>query len=92
MKDELVLYEINEGVAKVTLNRPDSLNAVTQEMTGKLKETLDIACKDNAVKVIVLTGAGRGFCAGADMQGLSAVTKGESRSTYTPEKRDYESN
>ena len=92
MKDELVLYEINEGVAKVTLNRPDSLNAVTQEMTGQLKEILDIACKDTAVKIIVLTGAGRGFCAGADMQGLSAVIKGESRSTYTPEKRDYESN
>ena len=92
MKDELVLYEINEGVAKVTLNRPDSLNAVTQEMTGQLKETLDNACKDDAVKIIVITGAGRGFCAGADMQGLSAVTKGRNRSTYTPKKRDYESN
>ena len=79
MSDEVILYEVSEGIAKVTLNRPDRLNAVTQEMTGKLKQSLDDACKDPMVKVIILTGAGRGFCAGADMQGLSDVTKGGSR-------------
>ncbi|MDG2061566.1 MAG: enoyl-CoA hydratase [SAR86 cluster bacterium] len=92
MSDEVILYEVSEGIAKVTLNRPDRLNAVTQEMTGKLKQSLDDACKDPMVKVIILTGAGRGFCAGADMQGLSDVTKGGSRTTFTPEERDYESN
>ena len=92
MNDKIIIYEVIEGVARVTMNRPDHLNAVTQEMTGKLKEALDDACRDEAVKVIILTGAGRGFCAGADMQGLSKVTKGGSNSTFTPQERNYLTN
>ena len=75
MSNEVVLYEKKEtGVALVTLNRPDRLNAITGELTARLKEKIDDACKDDDVKVIVLTGAGRGFSAGADMDNLSDIS------------------
>jgi enoyl-CoA hydratase/carnithine racemase len=70
---EVVQKEVDEGVAVLTLNRPDRLNAWTAEMErayfGKLAECASL----KEVRVIVVTGAGRGFCAGADMQGLQAL-------------------
>ena len=65
--NDAVLLKKEDGVAVVTLNRPDKLNSVTAEIRAGLRERMDDACKDDEVKVIVLTGAGRGFCAGADM-------------------------
>ena len=62
-----VLYEKKEGVAIVTLNRPERLNAVNDEIRAGLREKLDDAAKDDEVKVIIVTGAGRGFCAGANL-------------------------
>ena len=76
---EAVLFEKKDGVATVTLNRPDRLNAVNDEIRAGLKEKLDDACKDDEVKVIIITGAGRGFCAGADMDGLAATSEGKSQ-------------
>lgn len=90
--NDAVLYRKEEGVAVVTLNRPDKLNSVTAEIRAGLKEKLDDACKDDDVKVIILTGAGRGFCAGADMDGLAATSKGQSRNELEAEDRDYASN
>ena len=89
--NEAVLFEKKEGVATVTLNRPDRLNAVNDEIRAGLREKLDDACKDDEVKVIIITGAGRGFCAGADMDGLAATSEGKSQSCllYTsPSPRD----
>ena len=65
--NDAVLLKKEDGVAVVTLNRPDKLNSVTAEIRAGLRERMDDACKDDEVKVIVLTGAGRGFCAGADL-------------------------
>ena len=92
MSNEAVLLEKQDGVAIVTMNRPDRLNSVTDEIRTGLRERLDDACKDEEVKVIVLTGAGRGFCAGADMDGLAATSKGESSASSGPEERDYAKN
>ena len=78
-----VLYEKKEGVAIVTMNRPERLNAVNDEIRAGLREKLDDAAKDEEVKVIIVTGAGRGFCAGADMDGLKKTTK--SNNKITPE-------
>lgn len=65
---DLVLYEMPEpGVALLTLNRPEALNAWTPAMGTRLFELLDQCAADPAVKAIVITGAGRGFCAGADL-------------------------
>jgi enoyl-CoA hydratase/carnithine racemase len=61
-----VLYEVAEGVATITLNRPDRLNAWNRAMAAGFHDALTLARKDPAVRVVVLMGAGRGFCSGAD--------------------------
>jgi len=64
---EQILYEVENRVALITLNRPDKLNAWTVTMMNELIEAFDIADKDDEVRVVIVTGAGRGYCAGADL-------------------------
>jgi enoyl-CoA hydratase/carnithine racemase len=66
---ETIIVEEKDGVCWVTLNRPDRLNAFTAAMAGELVAAFDLADADDAVRVVLLTGAGRGFCAGADLGG-----------------------
>ena len=68
---EPVLYEVRDRIATVTLNRPDRLNAWTGRMDARYREVLAEAEADDDVRVIVVTGAGRGFCAGADSKALT---------------------
>ncbi len=70
---EQIQYDITDRIATLTLNRPDKLNAWTPVMEGEILHALQEADADENVRVIILTGAGRGFCAGADMQNLTAV-------------------
>jgi enoyl-CoA hydratase/carnithine racemase len=77
-----VLYASKDRIATVTLNRPDRLNAYTPTMADELRAALMKADADERVRAIVLTGAGRGFCAGADMARLSAAAAG--RTTLKP--------
>ncbi len=72
-----ILYEVQDPVATITMNRPDQLNALTGRMMAEMRHAFAAAEKDPAVVGMVLTGAGRGFCAGADMAGLSATASGE---------------
>ena len=65
-------YSVADRVATVTLNRPDRLNAWTPTMETELRAAMAEAARDDGVRVIALTGAGRGFCAGADMDSLRA--------------------
>ena len=67
MAFEDILYEVEAGVAAVTLNRPDRLNAWRGVMETELRAAMRLAADDPEVKVIVLTGAGRGVCAGANI-------------------------
>jgi len=77
MPNQETLYNVADRVATITLNRPDKLNAWTAVMEGEVKAAVRDAERDENVRVIVLTGAGRGFCAGADISLLSTVaTKG----------------
>ena len=66
-----ILYEVADGVATITLNRPDQLNALLPEMNDRLPELVRQADRDEAVRVMVLTGAGRAFSAGADIKRMS---------------------
>lgn len=72
--NDVVLYDVREpGIAVLTLNRPDRLNAWNGELAVRYFALLDQATNDPDVKVIVITGAGRGFCSGADMAALQVV-------------------
>ncbi len=68
-----VLYEETDGVALITLNRPERLNAWTAELGAQYFDSLDRASASTDVRSIVVTGAGRGFCAGADMDMLQGI-------------------
>jgi enoyl-CoA hydratase/carnithine racemase len=75
MPTQETLYDVANRVATITLNRPDKLNAWTALMESEVRSHMENAEQDDEVRVIVLTGAGRGFCAGADMSLLSAAAE-----------------
>jgi enoyl-CoA hydratase/carnithine racemase len=62
------LYEVDDGIATITLNRPQALNALTFDIYAQLRDLFDALRYDDAVKVVVLTGAGEGFCSGGDVE------------------------
>ena len=67
MSYETINYDIEDSILTITLNRPDRLNAFTGQMMDELISAFDAAGKDDDVRVVIVTGAGRGFCAGADL-------------------------
>jgi enoyl-CoA hydratase/carnithine racemase len=69
MDYEQILYDVDDGVLTITLNRPERLNAFTPRMQHELVDAFDRADADDAVRVVIVTGAGRAFCAGADLSG-----------------------
>jgi len=71
-----IIYEVDGPSAVITLNRPDALNALTNNMMEELKHALGTAEQDSSVVGIILTGAGRGFCAGMDMNALDSQASG----------------
>ena len=75
MEFEQILYEVDDRIATITLNRPDKLNAWTVVMMGELIKAFDMADKDDDVLAIIMTGAGRGYCAGADLDPNNIPTR-----------------
>jgi 2-(1,2-epoxy-1,2-dihydrophenyl)acetyl-CoA isomerase len=91
MNYENILFEIKDGIAQLTLNRPDKLNSFTQAMHEEVRHAIHRVQVDKTVRVFVLTGAGRGFCAGQDLSdravepGARAVDLGDSvEKNYAP--------
>jgi enoyl-CoA hydratase/carnithine racemase len=74
---EQIRYEVADPLATITLNRPQALNAWTTRMGAEVKHAVAAAEADKSVVAIVLTGAGRGFCAGADMKDLKDISAGD---------------
>ena len=66
---ETILFAVEDGIATITLNRPDRLNAFNTQMMQEMIAAFDITDADDAVRAVIVTGAGRGFCAGADLSG-----------------------
>lgn len=85
---EQILYRVEDGVAVITLNRPDKLNAWTGRMHHEVRTAMKAATDDAGVRCIVLTGAGRGFCAGADMNTLQDIQQGTASSSPREEAFD----
>src|SRR5258708_9602282 len=75
MANQETLYNVADRVATITLNRPDKLNAWTGTMEQEVRTSMHEAENDASVRVIILTGSGRGFCAGADMSLLDSIAQ-----------------
>ena len=78
-----IIYAVEDGIATITMNRPDKLNAFTETMRREMIEAFDKADDDDNVRVVIVTGAGRGFCAGADLSRGGDTFDVEKRQTIT---------
>lgn len=85
---DVVLYEEMDGVALLTLNRPERLNSWTSELGSQYFDALDRAAASSDVKAVVVTGAGRGFCSGADMNMLQGIGTSEGEEESPQQLRD----
>ncbi|HEY1837663.1 MAG TPA: 2-(1,2-epoxy-1,2-dihydrophenyl)acetyl-CoA isomerase PaaG [Rhizomicrobium sp.] len=91
MAYETILFEVSNGAARITLNRPDRLNSFTVQMHGEVADALTKVESDASIRALLITGAGRGFCAGQDLSdravvpGADGLDLGESlESRYNP--------
>ena len=84
MDYEQIKYETKDGILTITLNRPDKLNAFTGRMLSELLDAMDRSDRDDDVRAVVFTGAGRGFCAGADLSGGANTFNAENRGPVDP--------
>src|SRR5678815_5773431 len=90
MSYNFIVVDIAGGVMKITLNRPEVLNAFHLDMAQELRQALDVARAEKAVRAVLLTGAGRGFCAGQDLAAVPLEGEGKLdlgiivRQTYNP--------
>lgn len=77
MTYKTIIFDLTDGVARLTLNRPDRLNSFTVEMHDEVADALAQVAAPNAARVLLLTGAGRGFCAGQDLSDRSVAPGGD---------------
>jgi len=82
---EHIRYDVSEGIATITLCRPEKLNAFTHIMRDELVHVFDLIDRDDDVRVVIVTGAGRAFCAGADLSQGAKTFDYEARADETPE-------
>ena len=85
MDYQQIAVELADSVLTVTLNRPDKLNAWTQRMESEFRHAIETAANEPAVRAVVVTGAGRGFCSGADMSILEAGVAGTLKAEDAPQ-------
>jgi 2-(1,2-epoxy-1,2-dihydrophenyl)acetyl-CoA isomerase len=83
MTYQFIVFEVEGGVARVTLNRPDVLNSIHTAMSGELQDALARAGREPGIRALLLTGAGRAFCAGQDLDEVRPVAA-HARKAYTP--------
>lgn len=89
MAYRFILFEVSQGVARITLNRPDVLNSIHTAMSGEIQDALGQAAREREIRAVLLTGKGRGFCAGQDLDevrpgGTVSDFAAHARNAYTP--------
>ncbi len=89
MSEASILFAVDGGIARVTLNRPERLNSFNDAMHAALRDVLAAAAADAAVRVLLLTGAGRGFCAGQDLSDRAVVPGSEAVDLGASIERNY---
>jgi 2-(1,2-epoxy-1,2-dihydrophenyl)acetyl-CoA isomerase len=89
MSYQSILFSCSEGIARLTLNRPDRLNSFNDGMHAEVREALSAVESDAGVRVLVLTGAGRGFCAGQDLSDRAVAPGGEATDLGDSIERNY---
>jgi 2-(1,2-epoxy-1,2-dihydrophenyl)acetyl-CoA isomerase len=77
LSEPTVLLTLGDGIATITMNRPDRLNAMTEAMHGELAQVLDRIELDRAIRAVLLTGAGRGFCSGQDLNDSATLERSD---------------
>ena len=70
-----ILYSVEQSIARITLNRPDKRNALDGEIVGEVNDALQLSARDAGVRVVLLTGAGKDFCSGADLAALRRISE-----------------
>jgi len=88
MSYETILYHVSDGIAEIRLNRPQRLNAVTQQLYDELNDALDRAEADGDARVVLITGEGRAFCVGADLKAHKAGRTAFDRRQYLKGEQD----
>lgn len=86
---DTVLYDLTEGLAKITLNRPDAMNALDEETKNALRDALHRAAEDTDVRAVLLTGAGRAFCVGQDLKEHVASLRAQGGSALDTVREHY---
>src|SRR5438128_9515660 len=86
---ELILSTLDAGVLTLTLNRPAALNALNRELTSALRDGVEAAARDHGVGAVIITGAGRAFCAGADLKDVVARREAGERDLGDDLRRNY---
>jgi len=87
MDFKTILLDINDGIATLTLNRPEALNALSMELVQEIRQAVLAVEEDSSARVLLITGAGRGFCSGADLKGSkTAGDSGDSMGERTGER------
>ena len=81
-KERTPLYRVQNGIARITLNRPETLNSFTQDFVLEINDVIRKAEEDNAVRVLLLTGEGKGFTSGGNLQELAAMNRDRLRAVY----------
>ncbi|HXU38932.1 MAG TPA: enoyl-CoA hydratase/isomerase family protein [Blastocatellia bacterium] len=70
-----ILFSVEESIARITLNRPDKRNALDDEIVSEFKDALEAASRDDSVRVVLISGAGKDFCSGADLASLQRISE-----------------